>query len=56
MVREPEMACWKHLTNECMSEESDNEDGTKTRHTPKWRSGSKSSVAISFVHKNSIGY
>ena len=21
-----------------MSEESDNEDGTKTRHSPKWRS------------------
>ena len=30
-----------HLSKECMSEESDNEDGTKTRHTPKWRSERK---------------
>ena len=43
MVYESEHDCWKHLTKECMSDESDNEDGTKTRHTstPKWRSDSK---------------
>ena len=28
-------------TKECMSDESDNDDGTKTRHSPKWRSDSK---------------
>ena len=41
VVYEPEWDCWKHLTKECMSDESDNEDGTKTRHTPKWRSDRK---------------
>ena len=41
MVYESEHDCWKHLTKECMSDESDNDDGTKTRHTPKWQSDSK---------------
>ena len=35
-----ERDCWRHLSKECMSE-SDNEDGSKTRHSPKWRSDCK---------------
>ena len=38
VVLEREMQVWRLLTKDCMSEESDNEDGTKTRHSPKWRS------------------
>ena len=33
-----------------MSEESDNEDGSKTRHSPKWRSDSKDVVSY-FIYK-----
>lgn len=36
MVKEQEQMYWKVLDVECMSEESDNEDGCKARHTPKW--------------------
>lgn len=38
VVHQREMQVWNLLTKDCMSEESDNEDGTKTRHSPKWRS------------------
>lgn len=38
VVHEREMQVWRLLTKDCMSEESDNEDGTKTRRSPKWRS------------------
>ena len=48
---ESERDCWKHLTKECMSDESDNEDGTKTRHSPKWRSDSKSLLFLLPHHK-----
>lgn len=37
VVQEREMQVCRLLTKDCMSEESD-EDGTKTRHSPKWRS------------------
>ena len=35
------MSYWKVLTKDCMSDESDNDEGTKTRHSPKWRSQRK---------------
>jgi hypothetical protein len=38
MVHETERDFWRYLSKECMSDESDNEDGGKTRHSPKWRS------------------
>ena len=41
MVQQQEMVYWKRLSATCMSDESDNEEGTKTRHTAIWRSESK---------------
>ena len=42
VVHKREMRVWGLLTKDCMSDESDNKDRTKTRHTPKWRSEHRS--------------
>ena len=44
------MQVWRLLTKECMSDESDNEDGTKTRHSPKWRSERRFHSSCVFRH------
>lgn len=40
-VKATELNYWKVLTKDCMSDESDKDKGTKTRHSPKWRSQRK---------------
>jgi hypothetical protein len=41
VVLQQEAQFWTYLTFHCMSEESDNDEGTKARHTPNWPSQSK---------------